>query len=1072
LKVTEFYINGFGLFRDLRVGGLSQGLSLFLGENESGKSTLLGFLRGILFGFPDGRSNENLYAPLAGGKHGGNIVIETGNGESCVIERYPGPGGGRVNVFKPDQSRGDKAFLASLLGMATRTLFKNVFGFSLAELQNFETLHTDAVRQALFSAGAGIDPNRLSRLRALLGKEEDELFKPGGIKPKVNESVSRLLAIQKEKRSLQDSIGQYDHARTRLSFLGEEIRELEEKRQHLLAKSREKEQWMNVWPDWVSFSFARKKLEAIEPVDFFPAEGLSRYEGFRTRLRDAQQELWEKEQELKRQENSLSELNVDLSILEHGALIRKIQKEQGHFGAAANEALSLKEEVVGEERRMLEDLSRLGSSWGEEKLLAFDLSIEIREEMRRYRETLRQAELEKRAKAESFAKALTSKREIEEILKRSPEPPNKDPESLRHMIRTCRALRDFESKYQLLESNLVNLGDRIDDLRQQQETLESTQELGRSSFPLWPVPGIVAAGLLFLIGSWVYHMIYLGLSVSGFSLALAFVFWLIFNGEKKKGQDRWEEQGARIHEIMASLGEMEKRSKGIRAAMEEIQGQRNAAVKMLGHEEIPTGEALDRIEDDLARQARQLEQWNRAKEDLREANERHDEALRRLREAESSAELAKEGWQAWLESLGLSGSLSPDGALETLSLVQGLREQMDHLKRLRSRLKALEEARDEYLRLVNRVLVFRDRKKLEKENPVEFAVYELIREFAEAEEASHKRPLIEKEIQASRESIGRIQNQIYTMGKDSEALMDSAGAKDEEEFRNRALSYESRKQCEKEIEKYEEHLMRFAAAHGGKEKVTEILSAMNLDEMEKDKARTEKEYQEVETRLENLKKEGAQLEEQIRRLGSDEKIAVLREEEESLKEVVRSLAKEWSLNRLSQALIRMARTRYEKEVQPDVISEAARFFRHITLGKYSSLVAPPGESRIEVICQDRSRKDISQLSRGTAEQLYLSLRFGFIQEYSKRAEPLPLMMDEILVNFDPSRSRATAEAIMELAREHQILYFTCHPETVIFFRELDPGVSVLEIKGGNIEMMGDESGSLGGRKRRVNTKME
>jgi uncharacterized protein YhaN len=1059
LKVTGFYINGFGLFRGLRVGGLSQGLSLFLGENESGKSTLLGFLRGILFGFPDGRSSENLYAPLAGGKHGGNIVIETGNGESCVIERYPGPGGGRVNVFKADQSRGDKALLASLLGMATRTLFKNVFGFSLAELQNFETLQTDAVRQALFSAGAGIDPTRLSRLRALLEKEEGELFKPGGIKPKVNEILSRLMAIQKEKRNLQDSIGQYDHARTRLSSLGEEIRDLEEKRQDLATECKESEQWISIWPDWVGFSLAQEKLEAIEPVDSFPAEGLSRYEGFRVRLRDAQQEMWEKEQELKRQENFLSELKVDLSILEHGALIRKIQKEQGHFGAAANEALSLREELVSEERRLIEDLSRLGSSWGEEKLLAFDLSIEIREEMRRYRETLRQAEFEKRAKAESVAKALTSKRELEQILRRSAEPPNKDPESLGQMIRTCRALRDFESKHHLLKSNLGNLGDRIDDLSQQRETLESAQKLARSSFPLWPVPGIVAAGLLFLIGSWAYHMIHLGLSFAGFSLAVAVFLWLIFIGEKKKGEARCQEQGARIHEITVSLEEMEKRSLGIKEAMEDIQGQRSAAMKLLGLEEIPTGEALDRIEDDFARQVRQLERWNRAKEDLREADERHDEALRRLKESASTAQLAKEGWQAWLEKLGLSDSLSPDGALETLSLVQGLREQVDHLKRLRSRLKALEEARDEYLHLVNRVLVFQDRKKLENENDADIAVHDLIREFAEAEEASHKRPLIEKEIQASRESIRRIQKLIYAMEKDTEALMDSAGAKDEEEFRKRALSYEGRRECQKEIEKYEEHLMRFAAVHGGREKVIEILSAMNLDEMEKDKARAEKEYREVETRLESLKKEGAHLEGQIRQLGSDEKIAVLREEEESLKEVVRSLAKEWSLNRLSQALIRMARARYEKEVQPDVISEAARFFRHITLGKYSSLVAPPGESRIEVICQDRSRKDISQLSRGTAEQLYLSLRFGFIQEYSKRAEPLPLMMDEILVNFDPSRSRATAEAIMELSREHQILYFTCHPETVIFFREVDPRVPVLEIKGGNISMMDDERAS-------------
>jgi uncharacterized protein YhaN len=229
LKVTGFHINGFGLFQDLRVEGLGPGLSLFHGENESGKSTLLGFLRGILFGFPDGRSNENLYAPLSGGKHGGSVTVETRNGQSCVIERYAGPGGGRVSVSLPGERQKEKGYLAALLGTATRALFKNVFGFSLAELQELDTLYTDEVRQALFSAGAGVNPSRLSRLRSLLDKGEADLFKPGGTKPKINGALSKLMAIQKEKRGLEDFIGQYDQAGSRLLSLEKEISDLEGK---------------------------------------------------------------------------------------------------------------------------------------------------------------------------------------------------------------------------------------------------------------------------------------------------------------------------------------------------------------------------------------------------------------------------------------------------------------------------------------------------------------------------------------------------------------------------------------------------------------------------------------------------------------------------------------------------------------------------------------------------------------------------------------------------------------------------------------------------------------------------
>jgi uncharacterized protein YhaN len=54
-------------------------------------------------------------------------------------------------------------------------------------------------------------------------------------------------------------------------------------------------------------------------------------------------------------------------------------------------------------------------------------------------------------------------------------------------------------------------------------------------------------------------------------------------------------------------------------------------------------------------------------------------------------------------------------------------------------------------------------------------------------------------------------------------------------------------------------------------------------------------------------------------------------------------------------------------------------------------------------------------------------------------------MDEILVNFDPHRARATADTIVELSKEHQVLFFTCHPHMAGLFREIDPHVPVLEI---------------------------
>jgi len=110
------------------------------------------------------------------------------------------------------------------------------------------------------------------------------------------------------------------------------------------------------------------------------------------------------------------------------------------------------------------------------------------------------------------------------------------------------------------------------------------------------------------------------------------------------------------------------------------------------------------------------------------------------------------------------------------------------------------------------------------------------------------------------------------------------------------------------------------------------------------------------------------------------------------------------------------------------------------------------EDTLQLRDASSSQKGIEALSRGTQQQLYLAMRLAYVSVHheSPTVEPLPLIMDEVLINFDPERSRRTAELILEVAGTEQVFLFTCHPETVDLFRELDPGVPVATIDGGTI----------------------
>ncbi len=87
MKITRCQIEGFGHFAD-RDLHFDPGMTVVTGPNEAGKTTLLEFLAYVLFDFRRGRSH-NRYEPLRGGRHGGRLFLDTNDGK-WVIERFAG----------------------------------------------------------------------------------------------------------------------------------------------------------------------------------------------------------------------------------------------------------------------------------------------------------------------------------------------------------------------------------------------------------------------------------------------------------------------------------------------------------------------------------------------------------------------------------------------------------------------------------------------------------------------------------------------------------------------------------------------------------------------------------------------------------------------------------------------------------------------------------------------------------------------------------------------------------------------------------------------------------------------
>ncbi len=179
--------------------------------------------------------------------------------------------------------------------------------------------------------------------------------------------------------------------------------------------------------------------------------------------------------------------------------------------------------------------------------------------------------------------------------------------------------------------------------------------------------------------------------------------------------------------------------------------------------------------------------------------------------------------------------------------------------------------------------------------------------------------------------------------------------------------------------------------------------------------------------VEALTDEAATLRARIAAEGREDRLAVLRLEEETATEKIAVSVQDYAVLALASELMSRAQRLYEFERQPEVVKRAEAALSRMTGGRYPRIAIPLGTNDIEVFDSSGAPITPDRLSRGTVEQLYLALRLGLVDQLGEVAAGLPVLMDDVLVNFDPERLRPAAEAVADLSERRQVVFLTCHP---------------------------------------------
>jgi uncharacterized protein YhaN len=122
--------------------------------------------------------------------------------------------------------------------------------------------------------------------------------------------------------------------------------------------------------------------------------------------------------------------------------------------------------------------------------------------------------------------------------------------------------------------------------------------------------------------------------------------------------------------------------------------------------------------------------------------------------------------------------------------------------------------------------------------------------------------------------------------------------------------------------------------------------------------------------------------------------------------------------------------RYRERHQGPVLARASEIFRDLTMSSFESLRIESSDEDEAVIVGvrpgGRQTLGVKEMSTGSCDQLYLAIRIAYLESWLSVHEPIPFIVDDILLHFDDNRAMAALKVLAELSRQTQVIFFTHH----------------------------------------------
>jgi uncharacterized protein YhaN len=1014
MRIKSIFIDQFGGYEKTKLE-ISPGFSLFFGSNESGKTTLRHFFQQMLFGFPKKASNsDRIYSPFSGGKPSGTISMVSDTDQEYQIQRHDQ----KVSILYPDQTLSNKEIDHSLWNGIDKETFRQIFCMDIKDWNGLSFMNKEEMQNRFLSASFGV--RSLSHALHQLQKQYKEILIPNGRVQILNKLHKELKEINKKIRDRALLSSEYIKWNEEISSLNKNIQEMQQNIRELEKEASYRTLWNDMKNDWGTYQTISKELEkypAIFSTLEYSESILEKAQEWDQDIRDMVESSEALQRDFDKLQQEYDSIQIQSDILDVAPSIRELIEKKEQFAQALEDypLISLEKKKKQDELKLI--LAKLDPQW-DEKMLQ-NISFQTAEE-----------ELQIYHWKKEYEKIDQKNQNIEHLKTKLEE----DHSNLEH--KREKILQHInEKKPQILSQKEYSTV--LTQYEQCKEFQKHLSYLQQKKIEISTKPYLFASSLksILLILYISLFISLLGVTIStslpfirNISIAVGFFSLLILFF---------------VHFFAHRQNQSSSDTPFFQKEIESYCKTNHLQLESCSYAGITS--LLVSWEDRLERHRELHQQMLRWEETIQDIDSDLVQMSTRIKKMNEEQQLAKqqqkdivEQWEIWKQNHHLSNQIAIQDADFLFSIMKdahntwaALQEFSDRLVLVQKTVHSTQKQLQDLFRQIG--------EERSLDSFTADSISQLQKLLSDTEESLRRKKEIETKMIQEKKHQSEILEHLGSRKDQFESLLTSYHVDHLEQLESQTIQY-SRYQKRKE----EQELLyqRLYGKVGNEEQwsgVCKTLSELDFQDNETRLKNCFEQIEEIKRSINEAVEKRGKLQQKKEDLSSNTEMEQLHQKKESIEAYMREKAEEWLTNVVAYSLIQETKSVFEEKQQPGVIRYASQWIYEITNHRYQLMKTSAEEDNSDnflLFDIAHTRKTEGEWSDGLADQVYLAIRIGLIQELSEHGETLPLFLDDILLRFDAERQRKTARLLLELSKKHQILYFSCHSSLLTLFQSI------------------------------------